>query len=37
MRKAVSAEERLIATIRYLAVGNSYEDLKFTTAYHHNY
>lgn len=32
MREAVSAEERLIATLRYLAVGNSYEDLKFTTA-----
>lgn len=32
MREAVSTEERLIATLRYLAVGNSYEDLKFTTA-----
>lgn len=32
MRDAVSAEERLIVTLRYLATGNSYEDLKFSTA-----
>jgi hypothetical protein len=27
MRNSVSAEERLTATLRYLATGNSYEDL----------
>lgn len=32
MREAVSAEERLIATLRYLATGRSYEDLKFSCA-----
>ncbi|XP_074039921.1 uncharacterized protein [Leptinotarsa decemlineata] len=31
MRKAISAEERLVATLRYLAAGSSYEDLKFRT------
>ncbi|KAJ8979681.1 hypothetical protein NQ317_001082 [Molorchus minor] len=31
-RDAISAEERLIVTLRYLATGNSYEDLKFRTA-----
>lgn len=31
MRKAISAEERLVATLRYLATGCSYEDLKFRT------
>lgn len=32
LRDAISAEERLTVTLRYLATGNSYEDLKFTTA-----
>ena len=32
MRESVSAEERLIVTLRYLATGNTYEDLKFSTA-----
>lgn len=32
MRQAISAEERLIATLRFLATGRSLEDLKFTTA-----
>jgi hypothetical protein len=31
MRTAISPEERLIATLRYLATGRSYEDLKFST------
>lgn len=31
MRKAISAEERLIATLRFLATGRSFEDLKFST------
>ncbi|KAJ8937241.1 hypothetical protein NQ314_011996 [Rhamnusium bicolor] len=31
MRKAISAEEKLVATLRYLATGCSYEDLKFRT------
>lgn len=31
MRAAISAEERLIATLRFLATGRSYEDLKFNT------
>jgi len=31
MRAAISAEERLIATLRFLATGRSYEDLKFST------
>jgi hypothetical protein len=31
MRKAITAEQRLTATLRYLATGRSYEDLKFTT------
>lgn len=31
MRNAISAEERLIATLRFLATGRSFEDLKFTT------
>lgn len=31
MRKAVSAEERLMATLRFLATGRSFEDMKFTT------
>lgn len=29
-REAVSAEERLLATLRFLATGRSYEDLKFS-------
>jgi hypothetical protein len=32
MRDAVSSEERLSVTLRYLATGNSYQDLKFSTA-----
>lgn len=31
MRKAVSARERLTATLRFLVSGQTYEDLKFTT------
>lgn len=31
LRQAISVEERLIATIRFLAIGQSYEDLKFPT------
>ncbi|CAH2007757.1 unnamed protein product [Acanthoscelides obtectus] len=30
MRKAISAEERLIVTLRYLATGRTFEDLKFS-------
>jgi hypothetical protein len=29
-RTAISAEERLTATLRFLATGRSFEDLKFT-------
>lgn len=32
MRKSVTAHERLTATLRYLATGRSYEDLKYSTA-----
>jgi hypothetical protein len=32
MRDAVSAEEKLTVTLRYLATGNSYQELKFSTA-----
>jgi hypothetical protein len=31
MRKSISAEERLAATLRFLATGRSFEDLKFST------
>lgn len=31
MRKAISARERLTATLRFLVSGQSYEDLKFST------
>lgn len=31
MRKAISPHEKLTATLRFLASGRSYEDLKFTT------
>lgn len=31
MRMTIPAEERLIATLRFLATGRSYEDLKFST------
>lgn len=31
MRMAITAEERLIATLRFLAIGRSYEDLEFST------
>lgn len=30
MRESIPAEERLIVTLRYLATGRSYEDLKFS-------
>lgn len=30
MRQAISAEERLLVTLRYLATGRSMEDLKFS-------
>lgn len=29
MRQAIPAEERFITTLRFLATGRSYEDLKF--------
>ncbi|KAM5163735.1 uncharacterized protein ACMZJ9_006361 isoform 1-T2 [Mantella aurantiaca] len=32
MRKSISAEQRLVATLRFLATGRSLEDLKFSTA-----
>ena len=32
MRKAISPHERLTATLRFLATGRSYEDLKFSTS-----
>lgn len=32
MRNAIPADERLMATLRFLATGRSYEDLKFSTA-----
>jgi hypothetical protein len=31
MRQAIPAEQRLIATLKFLATGRCYEDLKFTT------
>ncbi|XP_040210555.1 putative nuclease HARBI1 [Rana temporaria] len=31
MREAISAEQRLVATLRYLATGRSLQDLKFST------
>ncbi|KAJ8965637.1 hypothetical protein NQ314_003987 [Rhamnusium bicolor] len=31
MRSAISAHERLTVTLRFLATGRSYEDLKFST------
>lgn len=31
MRKSIPPEKRLIATLRFLSTGNSYEDLKFST------
>lgn len=31
MRQSISAEERLVATLRFLATGRNYEDLKFST------
>ncbi|KAJ8969908.1 hypothetical protein NQ314_001525 [Rhamnusium bicolor] len=31
MRSAISAHERLTETLRFLATGRSYEDLKFST------
>ena len=32
MRQSISPMERLSLTLRYLATGNTYENLKFTTA-----
>lgn len=32
LREAISPHERLTATLRYLATGRNYEDLKFTAA-----
>lgn len=32
LREAISPHERLTVTLRYLATGRSYEDLKFTAA-----
>lgn len=31
MRESISAEQRLMTTLRYLATGRSFEDLKFST------
>lgn len=31
LRNAITPHERLTATLRYLAPGRNYEDLKFTT------
>jgi len=31
MRNSINPEERLVATLRFLATGRSYEDLKFST------
>lgn len=31
MRLSISSSERLIATFRFLATGNAYEDMKFST------
>lgn len=31
MRESISPEERLVATLRFLATGRSNEDLKFST------
>lgn len=31
MRQSIPPEERLIATLRFLATGESYEELKFVT------
>lgn len=31
MRKSISPHERFIATLRFVATGRSYEDLKFST------
>lgn len=32
MREAISVNERLSITLRYLATGNTFEDLKFLSA-----
>lgn len=32
MREAISPEARLMVTLRYLATGNSFQDLKFSSA-----
>jgi len=32
MREIISAEERLVATLRFLSTGRSYEDLKYSCA-----
>lgn len=31
MRNSISPHERLVATLRFLATGRNYEDLKFST------
>lgn len=31
LRESITAEQRLIATLRFLATGRTYEDLKFST------
>ena len=31
MRESITAEQRLIATLRYLATGRNLQDLKFST------
>lgn len=31
MRASINSEEHLVATLRFLATGRSYEDLKFST------
>lgn len=31
LRPSITAEQRLVATLRFLATGRSFEDLKFTT------
>lgn len=37
MRQSVTAEERLVATLQFLASGRSYENLKLAVQYPHNY
>ena len=37
LRESISAEERLTTTLRYLATGRSFEDLKFSTGIYYYY